>query len=240
MEREVSKKMVGVIYRCLALLIMGGWSASTLGLSEVYYVHTDHLGTPQVMTDKDQEVVWKRSQAPFGETVGETGALEQPLKFPGQYQDRETGFSYNYFRDYDLSLGRYVQSDPVGILRDYSDPLLQVAIQLRLIKPEKLLGALNHIYGYVEQNPVKAIDPTGLACFDSACIHRARELSRTAETFAQGNKIRKVKQLCEKWGGRPKDWKKRKGWDSYGDEYHWYELKGKKYGMKRAGEPDPF
>jgi len=29
-----------------------------------------------------------------------------PLRFPGQYADDETGFSYNYFRDYDASYGR--------------------------------------------------------------------------------------------------------------------------------------
>jgi RHS repeat-associated protein len=37
------------------------------------------------------------------------------LRFPGQYQDAETGIYQNYFRDYDASVGRYVQSDPIGL-----------------------------------------------------------------------------------------------------------------------------
>jgi RHS repeat-associated protein len=34
---------------------------------------------------------------------------------PGQYFDRETSLSYNYFRDYDSSIGRYVENDPIGV-----------------------------------------------------------------------------------------------------------------------------
>jgi RHS repeat-associated protein len=43
------------------------------------------------------------------------GALDFPLRFPGQYFDRETNLAYNYFRDYDPALGRYVKSDPIGL-----------------------------------------------------------------------------------------------------------------------------
>jgi RHS repeat-associated protein len=35
---------------------------------------------------------------------------------PGQYYDKETNTSYNYFRDYDPAVGRYVQSDPIGLV----------------------------------------------------------------------------------------------------------------------------
>jgi RHS repeat-associated protein len=43
------------------------------------------------------------------------GVFTYNLRFPGQYFDAETETHYNYFRDYDPSLGRYVQSDPIGL-----------------------------------------------------------------------------------------------------------------------------
>ncbi|MCX2796539.1 hypothetical protein OQJ62_16655, partial [Microbulbifer thermotolerans] len=37
------------------------------------------------------------------------------LRFLGQIQGGEATFYYNYFRDYDSSLGRYLTSDPIGL-----------------------------------------------------------------------------------------------------------------------------
>ncbi|MBU6953834.1 RHS repeat domain-containing protein [Hahella sp. HN01] len=114
-------------------------SAQAHAEADLYFIHSDHLGTPQAMTDSDQNVVWKTLQTPFGETVKETGTAVQPLRFPGQYADPESEFNYNYFRDYDPKIGRYLQSDPIG-----------------------LAGGIN-TYAYVEQNPLLYLDPEGLS-----------------------------------------------------------------------------
>ena len=37
-----------------------------------------------------------------------------PLRFPGQYHDRETGLHYNFHRYYDPETGRYLSHDPLG------------------------------------------------------------------------------------------------------------------------------
>jgi hypothetical protein len=74
----------------------------------LYFVHPDHLGTPQRITDGGQNVVWDMALAPFGTVAQLTAGVTENLRFPGQYADAETGLSYNFFRDYDPSVGRYV------------------------------------------------------------------------------------------------------------------------------------
>jgi RHS repeat-associated protein len=106
-----------------------------------YYVHPDHLGTPQRLTDRHQQIVWDAVYAPFGEVTLRTEQVIQPLRFPGQYADPETGLHPNWHRDYDPALGRYLQSDPIG-----------------------LSGGIN-TYAYVGSNPIRYTDPTGLEIF---------------------------------------------------------------------------
>jgi RHS repeat-associated protein len=92
------------------------------GSDELYYIHPDHLGTPRAITrESDNQVVWRWDNTePFGnsapnEDPSNLRVFAYNLRFPGQYFDSETGLSYNYFRDYDPSIGRYVQSDPIGL-----------------------------------------------------------------------------------------------------------------------------
>ena len=83
----------------------------------VSYFGTSHLGTPEVAFEMSGEVTWRaraRAQA-FGERQITLNTIDNALRFPGQYFDTETGLYQNYFRDYDPRLGRYVQSDPIGV-----------------------------------------------------------------------------------------------------------------------------
>jgi type VI secretion system secreted protein VgrG len=89
------------------------------------------------MTDSNGALVWDALYRPFGEAHSITGTADNRQRFPGQLYDAETSFHYNYFRDYDPSLGRYVQSDPIG-----------------------LDGGIN-TYAYVEGNPLVFIDQWG-------------------------------------------------------------------------------
>jgi RHS repeat-associated protein len=105
--------------------------------AQTYYIHTDHLNTPRVISNAGQQVVWRWDNLdPFGANVPDenpsgAGSFTCNLRFPGQYFDRETSLHYNYFRDYDPWVGRYVESDPIGLrggLNTYAyafDPLTQ-------------------------------------------------------------------------------------------------------------------
>ena len=125
-----------------------------------FAIHTDHLGTPRLMTNEDAKPVWQWPYSAFGNNKP-TGVLkatpnpraaitnvpallkatrptENNLRFPGQYFDEEAGTFYNYFRHYDPGQGRYTQFDPIG-----------------------LAGGPNG-YIYANQNPLTFIDPDGL------------------------------------------------------------------------------
>jgi RHS repeat-associated protein len=96
----------------------------------LYFFHLDQVGAPQAVTARDGATVWRADWEPFGAVALGQNKLTSHLRFPGQYFDEETGLYYNYHRHYDPSLGRYIESDPIG-----------------------LAGGLN-TYGYVDGDPL--------------------------------------------------------------------------------------
>ena len=88
----------------------------TGGGIDIDYVWADHLDTPRAITTSDAAatLLWSWNSDPFGTTAA-TGSIEYNLRFPGQYFDAETGLHYNYLRDYIPSIGRYQESDPIGL-----------------------------------------------------------------------------------------------------------------------------
>lgn len=108
------------------------------GQAQVYYFHTDALGTPQAMTDAKGQVVWQAHYLPFGKAQLQVAKITNNLRFPGQYFDAESGLNYNLHRTYDPSVGRYVEADPMG------------------------WAAGSNLYAYVGGNPLNRIDPAGM------------------------------------------------------------------------------
>ncbi|MCB2263769.1 MAG: DUF6531 domain-containing protein [Candidatus Thiosymbion ectosymbiont of Robbea hypermnestra] len=126
------------------ILYFGSTPAATVRSGTLYYIHTDHLGTPRLVSDQSQTVIWHWISDPFGKATpnqdpdGNGTSFVLNLRFPGQYFDAETQRHYDYFRDYDPATGRYIQSDPIG-----------------------LAGGLN-TYAYVDSRPLYWADPEGL------------------------------------------------------------------------------
>ena len=65
------------------LLLLIGLLPTTIVHAATYFYHNDHLGTPQALTDANQQVVWQSVQEPFGEVEETTNQVEQNLRFPG-------------------------------------------------------------------------------------------------------------------------------------------------------------
>jgi RHS repeat-associated protein len=82
----------------------------------LYFVHADHLDRPLRMTDTSEAVVWDAIYRPFGDALSITGSATNNLRFPGQYFLIEDGLHYNWYRQYDPTLGRYLQADPLGLV----------------------------------------------------------------------------------------------------------------------------
>jgi RHS repeat-associated protein len=76
---------------------------------------TDHVGTPESIVASDGALVEQLDHRGFRVAPTTPGPLSTPLRFPGQYEDLETGLAYNRFRYYDPSLGIFVSADPLGL-----------------------------------------------------------------------------------------------------------------------------
>ena len=100
----------------------------------VQFVRADHIDRPVFATDAAGAVVWQQSYDPFGRVVAGRGS---DARFAGQWFSAENGLHQNWMRDYDATLGRYIQADPLGLVDGAS------------------------VYGYALQNPARWSDPRG-------------------------------------------------------------------------------
>jgi RHS repeat-associated protein len=125
-----------------------GMGQEDVSTGEVNYFHNDGLGTTRLFSDGNQAVSSRHIYTAFGEKIMESGTATTRYGYVGawgyedisEYINRPFAFDAVHVghRYYSPSTGRFLQRDPIGILK-----------------------GLN-VYEYVHSNPVGSIDPTGL------------------------------------------------------------------------------
>jgi RHS repeat-associated protein len=104
----------------------------------VKYQLGDHLGSSNVVIDKVGNLINREEYMPYGETSFGSFARKR-YRFTGKERDEESGLYYHGARYYAPWLARWVSCDPDSSTFD------------------------NNLYTFVNNNPIKFIDPEGLS-----------------------------------------------------------------------------
>jgi len=131
-----------------------------------YYYHADDLGSSNVMTDRNGEMVQHYEYTAFGKErfTDNTQAFNVSNRYTGQIFDDDTGLYYYGARYYDPELGRFIQPD--SIVPSAGDP-----------------QTLNR-YSYCGNNPLKYVDPSGHGGLFSDIGKALASMFTSPQTFA--------------------------------------------------------
>jgi RHS repeat-associated protein len=124
----------------------------SLTRADAHYVHPDHLGSTNVVTDEADNLVQTLDYYPFGATrISVSASTNEQRKYIDQFRDVQTGLDYLNARYYDSSRGQFVTQDPVfweiAQTRDGRSAIFN---------PQSL-----NSYAYANDNPIVNKDPEG-------------------------------------------------------------------------------
>jgi RHS repeat-associated protein len=135
--------MTGQILQKAFAPLPGGGTAVYNSSGLAYYRHTDWLGSSRVASTPSRTLYFDGAYAPYGESYAASGTTD--LDFTGQNQDTVSGLSDFLHREYHANQSRWISPDPAGL--GAAAP----------VNPQTW-----NRYGYVANNPLVAVDPTGL------------------------------------------------------------------------------
>jgi RHS repeat-associated protein len=134
-------------------------SGNATGTAKTRYIHPDHLGSTNVVTDENDNVVQTLDFYPYGSTrISVATSTNEKRQFIGQFTDDST-LSYLNARYYDNARGQFLSEDPVFQQLGSPDAqnLAKRPLQHILSDPQGL-----NSYSYAEDNPISIKDPSGL------------------------------------------------------------------------------
>jgi len=126
-----------------------------------WFVHTGQIGEVQMVTNgSGSAALWSAYVDPYGTATNiGTPSITMNMRLPGQYYQAEANsLSQNGWRDYDPSLGRYIEGDLLGF------------------------DAGQNIYAYVDGNPLNFSDWQGLR-YDINLLPRGSQDYTNAESI---------------------------------------------------------
>jgi RHS repeat-associated protein len=138
-------------------------SGNATGTAKTRYIHPDHLGSTNVVTDENDNVVQTLDYYPYGATrISSATSTRERRQYIGQFTD-DSSLSYLNARFYDSGRGQFTSEDPAFLAVGSRNQLAQFSRQEQqqfLADPQQ-----TNAYGYARDNPIARKDPDGNSPF---------------------------------------------------------------------------
>jgi RHS repeat-associated protein len=143
-----------------------------------WYLHNARGDVVQRVGDEKQVFQNYRYTA-FGINLGSTFGSSNPFRYAGEYWDGESGEYYLRARSYNPRTGRFTQADPywnIGNMQRSNRAILQAG----------------NLYMYTMHNPIRWIDPWGLAAelgLNMGMVQSLMQAGHTTAAFAMARAV---------------------------------------------------